>query len=237
MVGSKIGALERLESKYVPEPNTGCWLWTSALNNKGYGVFRFGNKAAYAHRVSFLLHVGEVPIGMEVCHRCDTPACVNPGHLFLGTHAENMRDMIGKSRHGAVTKPERLARGSRHGSRTKPEHVPSGDRNGARTKPENLARGERHGSKTKPHRVARGDRHSSRTKPECVARGDRNGARTKPETRARGENNGSSKLTREDVIQIRANGGFVSNKSLAMTFGVDSSLIGLVRRRLVWRHV
>jgi hypothetical protein len=71
-----------------------CWLWTASLFVGGYG--RFG--AQRAHRVSWELHHGEVPEGLFVLHRCDNPRCVNPGHLFLGTQTDNMRDMWAKRR-------------------------------------------------------------------------------------------------------------------------------------------
>ena len=91
-------AIDRFEKKYIPEPNTGCWLWTATGDEKGYGHFRYKGRPQKAHRASWMLHRGEIPDGMLVCHHCDTPACVNPDHLFLGTNDDNMRDRQEKGR-------------------------------------------------------------------------------------------------------------------------------------------
>lgn len=78
---------------------SGCWLWTGAHNEEGYGTFALdGYKVLRAHRVSWILHRGPIPNGLCVCHHCDTPACVNPGHLFLGTKRDNARDRDAKGR-------------------------------------------------------------------------------------------------------------------------------------------
>jgi hypothetical protein len=89
--------VERFMEKVIPEPNSGCWLWMGAANPAGYGNMKLGPKKwDKAHRVSYRIHHGE-PNGV-VCHRCDVPSCVNPDHLWLGTHADNQRDCVNKGR-------------------------------------------------------------------------------------------------------------------------------------------
>lgn len=90
--------LERLLSKVMPEPMSGCWLWTGSVVRAGHPSFNFNGKTSAGHRVAYMAFKGVIPRGMSVCHRCDTPCCVNPDHLWLGTHAENMRDMSIKGR-------------------------------------------------------------------------------------------------------------------------------------------
>lgn len=98
-------AIERFTDLYVPEPNSGCWLWTGgSLGSMGYGAFSPAGATfkvrgvVYAHRFAYEHFVGPVPAGLCVLHRCDTPPCVNPDHLFLGTQLENVRDMMAKGR-------------------------------------------------------------------------------------------------------------------------------------------
>lgn len=81
-----------------PEPNTGCWLWVGYVNDWQYGVMMVEGKTTLAHRVSYQINKGEIPIGMLVLHSCDNTFCVNPDHLFLGSNKDNMDDMCRKFR-------------------------------------------------------------------------------------------------------------------------------------------
>lgn len=83
--------------RYTADAKSGCWLWVGGVTTSGYGTCSMhGQKVA--HRVSWVIHNGVIPNGMNVLHRCDTPACVNPAHLFLGTHQDNMADLRQKGR-------------------------------------------------------------------------------------------------------------------------------------------
>lgn len=75
-----------------------CWLWTAGRDSSGYGSLRTGHTKVSAHRLSWQLHHGQIPPGQNVLHRCDNPRCVRPDHLFLGTQADNVADMVAKGR-------------------------------------------------------------------------------------------------------------------------------------------
>jgi hypothetical protein len=77
----------------------GCWEWNAGRVPAGYGTVKIGGKNRMTHRVAYEVLVGRIPPGMEVCHECDNPPCINPDHLWIGTHADNMRDMRLKRAH------------------------------------------------------------------------------------------------------------------------------------------
>lgn len=93
---------ERFQNKYRTAHN-GCWLWQHARNVKGYGWLRYGGRMQLAHRMAWVLFRGPIPDGLCVLHHCDTPACVNPDHLFLGSTTDNNADRHAKGRSRGAT--------------------------------------------------------------------------------------------------------------------------------------
>lgn len=87
--------LEDLEAKVWKDPLGGCWTWMGRLDAGGYGEY---GRHDVAHRFAWACVHGAIPEGMQVLHRCDVRSCCNPAHLFLGTHQDNMEDMLRKGR-------------------------------------------------------------------------------------------------------------------------------------------
>lgn len=87
-----------LRSVDLPSDPCGCWLWNGALSTKGYGHFKLSGHDYHAHRVAHECWIGPIPVGLMVCHDCDTPQCINPNHLYAGTAADNAADMVRRGR-------------------------------------------------------------------------------------------------------------------------------------------
>lgn len=89
---------KRFEEKCIPEPNSGCWIWLYSLTSNGYGQFSYNGRQRRAIRVAYEIYKDKIPDGMIVRHKCDNKLCVNPDHLVLGTHNDNMSDMVKRNR-------------------------------------------------------------------------------------------------------------------------------------------
>ncbi len=127
---------ERFWGKVEVRGPTECWPWMAGKDDDGYGSFWIIPQNRGAHRVAFELHWGvSLPSWLCVCHECDNRPCCNPGHLWIGTNADNQVDCKVKGRR---------ATGDRNGSRLHPESRPHGDLNGARSHPKTRPRGVRH---------------------------------------------------------------------------------------------
>lgn len=133
---------KRFERKFSAEPTSGCWLWEAARHGNGrYGMMWDGHGYASAHRVAWELYRGPIPEGKCVLHKCDNGLCVNPDHLFLGTQADNVQDMICKGRKvvGLAGQHNNHAKGERNGSARYSDEVISAMREDYDTGVKNIA--------------------------------------------------------------------------------------------------
>jgi hypothetical protein len=89
----------RFWSKYIPVTESGCWIWEASARPSGYGQFGVCTGVMVsAHRLAYWLANGPFDESLDILHRCDVPACINPSHLWIGTHTDNMHDMRAKGR-------------------------------------------------------------------------------------------------------------------------------------------
>lgn len=118
MIKAKLITALEAEGLAKPDPETGCWLWQRTLDNQGRGRIWANGKWCLAHREVWHRAYGPIPKGKLLCHHCDNPQCVNPAHLYVGTHADNMRDMKERGRSFSAKHPERAREiGRKYGRR------------------------------------------------------------------------------------------------------------------------
>ena len=113
--------IERFITKIpVTDNDSICWEWSINPNTKkarkhaDYGVFTLKQNNIVPSRMMWMLTYGEIPDGMLICHKCDNPPCINPFHLFIGSYADNTKDMVMKGRKSTIVYPDRLPRGINH---------------------------------------------------------------------------------------------------------------------------
>lgn len=87
-----------IQWKSILDLESGCWIWTGALDRKGYGAIFYKGRSQGAHRVSYQEYIGDIPHGLVIRHQCDNPSCVNPNHLSIGTQKDNVQDMVQRKR-------------------------------------------------------------------------------------------------------------------------------------------
>ena len=100
--------LDKLIERYISR--NGCWEWTAGTDGCGYGRIWFNNKNQTAHTVAYSVFVGPIPDGQHVLHSCDNPKCINPSHLSLGTHLDNMRHKAERGRVSGDKNPMSIVR-------------------------------------------------------------------------------------------------------------------------------
>lgn len=218
-----------------PTLGTECWLWTAYRNAGGYGQFHAGRSNFYAHRFAYETMVGRIADGIVLRHQCDTPACVNPAHMLLGTHAENVADKVRRGR---------VPNGEAHCSHLHPERVPFGEDQGNAKLSEEQAReilkarmqGESHGSLARRFGVGR-------TAISNLCSGRRWGrmeAERPPRFAVKllGSDVPSAVLNEARVREIRAAAaGGERIASIARRLAMSPSQISNIVHRRQWRHV
>lgn len=216
---------EEFWSRIHPDLNSGCWLWAGGTHPGGYGTVKLGGRWWKAHRLAWSLLGGSLPAGLHACHKCDTPACVNPAHIFLGTDADNAADKTRKGRGGyGVTRGEKNPRTQATDEKVVTIRALSDSGMSAPRIAAQLSL---------PVYVVR-----------TIAR--RQGWRHVPEAdggpAARrvcirlGSAAGSSKLKEDDVRAIRRD-LHATLRTLSRQYGVCESTISAIRNRHTWKHL
>lgn len=216
---------ERLAFRSEPELNSGCRLWNGTTDQDGYGLIWIGGLRFRAHRIAWSAANGSIPPGMFVCHRCDTTACVNPDHLWVGTSADNVADRVAKGRSW---------NGGQQGERNAGAKITTKE---ALAIVARLDAGERYLSIAQDFGISTGTVRSinaGETWAEFTGRLPVNftGQGTK------GEWNGSAKIAANDIATIisRLDAGDTCSE-IARAYGVNAPAISKIKAGRTWSHV
>lgn len=211
-------AIERFWKHVVK--SDGCWLWDGRKNGNTYATIRVGSNGEKAHRFSYEIAYGPIPPGLVVMHKCDTPACVRPDHLELGTQGDNNRDREKKNRGNH-------AFGERNGSAKLTQEISDKIR-------------ERFNSGATQLDICAEFGISIRTLDDIV-RGRRwaDGTQAQCESRKFGDHHKDAKLTCDDVRVIRRTyaGGGIYQREIANRYGISQTVVSAIIRRKTWVHV
>jgi hypothetical protein len=221
-----IPLIERFERCLPPVLHDGrCWEWEGGRSKAGYGKILGpppARKTLLAHRVAWEAHNAEpIPPGLMVCHSCDNPCCVNPSHLFLGSHLDNMADMVRKGRasaqRGAAAAASKLAE----------RDILAIRQAGAAGIAQASIASRFNTTRSNVSAILRGKTWKHLPPPNYIHA-----------DRPRGSSHHSSKLTEADVLAIRelSTAGFARNQ-LASLYGVTPESISAILRRKTWRHI
>lgn len=209
---------DRFFEKCTKRGHDDCWHWHGAWGNAGYGQFYVDEVVMGAHRASWVIHHGMPGEGIEVCHKCDVPSCVNPNHLFLGTHAENMADMRTK---GRMVMPDTVGEANSAAKLTEIDvmQIRASDEMGVdiaiRYGVSTTTVSEIRLGKTWPHLPgSRSERLIGRTQ---------------------GERHPRARITASQALEIRHSKE--RNVDLAKRFGLTPSTIGNIKSNRIWKHI
>lgn len=202
-----------LEKHSIPEPNSGCLLWTASVSEFGHGQVRVDGKLRPAHRVSWEQVNGPMPDHLFACHKCDVASCIEPAHVYPGTHRQNMDDMLAR---------ERQVRGEKNGQSKVTDEIVMQIRARSGTNVEIAAE---FGISETAVCVIRSGRRWKHL-PDAQPAGSR------PAPPKYGINNGRAVLTPEQVEIIRKTVG--QTAELARLYGVNRSTIQRVRNGQRW---
>lgn len=212
---------ERLDVLSTPIPESGCRIWLSNINTGGYGRIGIANKVYLAQRVAYEHAYGKIPDGLHVCHKCDTPSCVNPAHLFLGTDADNMRDKVNKKRH---------CYGEKHSVAVLTERQVAAIRKDTRIQ---RVIAEEYGvSQSQISLIHRGDEWSHLGKTDLPRTEDN---RVNNGNGIRGTQCPAAKLDDDKVRDILT--GEMSNTEYALKYSISLTTIQKIQKRTAWKHV